>query len=134
MATNICDSIQRQLKGKGAQGIQGELGIALLSFWIVGEALSLTSTGADGKTYQMHMKKGSPNYMLSSSRALFPEAGTTLLIKPLLAGVRQLNGEKIQWYLASELRDRIRLSGVQINIVDRTARKQYKVEPRQCSG
>ncbi|MCH8058279.1 MAG: ATP-binding protein [Proteobacteria bacterium] len=96
VATHICDSIKRQLKGKGAQGIQGEFGIGLLSFWIVGEALSLTSTGADGKTYQMHMKKGSPNYMLSSSRALFPEAGTTLLIKPLLAGVRQLNGEKIQ--------------------------------------
>ncbi len=134
VATHICDSIKRQLKGKGAQGIQGEFGIGLLSFWIVGEALSLTSTGADGKTYQMHMKKGSPNYMLSSSRALFPEAGTTLLIKPLLAGVRQLNGEKIQWYLASELRDRIRLSGVQINIVDRTARKEYKVEPRQFSG
>ena len=134
VATHICDSIKRQLKGKGAQGIQGEFGIGLLSFWIVGEALSLTSTGADGKTYQMHMKKGSPNYMLSSSRALFPEAGTTLLIKPLLAGVRQLNGEKIQWFLASELRDRIRLSGVQINIVDRTARKEYRVEPRQFSG
>jgi len=134
VATHICDSIKRQLKINGARGIQGEFGIGLLSFWIVGEGVILTSTGADGKTYQMHMKKGSPNYTITPSRALFPETGTTLLIKPLLSGVRQLNGEKIQWYLAAELRDRIRHSGVQINIVDRTARKQYKVEPRQFDG
>jgi hypothetical protein len=134
VATHICDSIKRQLKVNGARGIQGEFGIGLLSFWIVGEGVSLTSSGADGKTYQMHMKKGSPNYTITPTRALFPETGTTLLIKPLLAGVRQLNGEKIQWYLAAELRDRIRHSGVQINIVDRTARKQYKVEPRQFDG
>jgi hypothetical protein len=134
VATHICDSIKRQLKINGARGIQGEYGIGLLSFWIVGEGVSLTSAGADGKTYQMHMKKGSPNYTITPSRALFPETGTTLLIKPLLPGVRQLNGEKIQWYLAAELRDRIRHSGVQINIIDRTARKQYKVEPRQFDG
>lgn len=134
VATHICDSIKRQLKINGARGIQGEFGIGLLSFWIVGEGLSLTSAGTDGKTYQMHMEKGSPNYTITPSRALFPETGTTLLVKPLLAGVRQLSGEKIQWYLASELRDRIRHSGVQINIVDRTARKQYKVEPRQFDG
>jgi len=134
VATHICDSIKRQLKVDGARGIQGEFGIGLLSFWIVGEGLRLTSTGADGKTYQMRMKKGSPDYTLTRSRALFPETGTTLLIKPLLAGIRQLNGEKIQWYLAAELRDRIRQSGVQITILDRTARKEYKVEPRQFGG
>ncbi len=134
VATHICDSIKRQLKINGASGIQGEFGIGLLSFWIVGEGLSLTSAGADGKNYQMHMKKGSPDYTITLSRALFPETGTTLLIKPLLAGLRQLTGEKIQWYLAAELRDRIRHSGVQINIIDRTARKQYKVEPRQFDG
>ncbi len=134
VATHICDSIKRQLKIDGARGIQGEYGIGLLSFWIVGEGVILTSTGADGKTYQMHMKKGSPNYTITPSRALFPETGTTLLVKPLLSGVRQLSGEKIQWYLAAELRDRIRQSGVQINIIDRTARKQYKVEPRQFDG
>ncbi len=134
VATHICDSIKRQLKASGARGIQGEFGIGLLSFWIVGEGLSLTSAASDGKSHQMHMIKGSPNYTLTTSRALFPETGTTLLIKPLLAGIRQLNGEKIQWYLAAELRDRIRHTGVQINIVDRTARKQYKVEPRQFGG
>jgi len=80
------------------------------------------------------MQKGSPRYTLTKTRALFPETGTTLLIKPLLAGLRQLHGEKIQWYLASELRDRIRHSGVRIKVIDRTARKEYKVEPRQFTG
>ena len=55
-------------------------------------------------------------------------------IAPLLDGVRALSGEKIQWYLAAELRDRIRRTGVRINVVDRLARKQYGVEPRQYEG
>ena len=135
VATHICDSIKRQLKADGARGIQGEFGIGLLSFWTVGRNLTMTTAGADGKTYQMHMQKGSPNYALNVKRTqLFPESGTELTISPLLAGVRQLNGDKIQWYLASELRDRIRNSGVSIKVVDRTARKEYKVEPRQFSG
>ncbi len=135
VATHICDSIKRQLKADGARGIQGEFGIGLLSFWTVGKNLTMTTAGADGKTYQMQMQKGSPNYSLSAKRTLlFPDAGTELMIKPLLSGVRQLNGDKMQWYLASELRDRIRHSGVQVKIVDRTARKEYKVEPRQFSG
>jgi hypothetical protein len=135
VATHICDSIKRQLKADGARGIQGEFGIGLLSFWTVGKGLTMTTAGADGKTYQMHMQKGSPNYTLNAKRTLlFPESGTELTIKPLLAGVRQLNGDKIQWYLASELRDRIRNSGVSVKVIDRTARKEYKVEPRQFSG
>jgi hypothetical protein len=52
----------------------------------------------------------------------------------LLEGIRSLSGEKIQWYLASELRDRIRSTGVRITVVDRLARKQYQVEPRQFEG
>ena len=36
VATHICDSIKRQFKAEGANGIQGEFGIGLLSFWTVG--------------------------------------------------------------------------------------------------
>lgn len=36
---------------------------------------------------------------------LFAERGTELRISPLLEGIRTLSGEKIQWYLASELRE-----------------------------
>ncbi len=134
VATHICDSIKRQLKAEGAAGIQGEFGIGLLSFWTVGEEIALTSSGADGKTYQMLMKKGSPSYTVTQKRTLFPDRGTELTIKPLLAGIRQFSGEKIQWYLASELRDRIRRSGAQIRLIDRQARKEFKVEPRQFTG
>ena len=64
----------------------------------------------------------------------WPERGTELKIKPLLPGIRQFSGEKIQWYLASELRDRIRNSGIRVKVVDRHARKQYEVQPREFSG
>src|SRR5437868_14168610 len=53
---------------------------------------------------------------------------------PSDATVENFSGEKIQWYLASELRDRIRHSGVSIRVVDRTARAEFKVEPRQFEG
>lgn len=134
VATHICDSIKRRLKDKGAGGIQGEFGIGLLSFWTVGEELNLTSPGADGKTYQMTMRKGDPGYAVGQRRTLFSHHGTDLTIKPLLPGIRHFSGEKIQWYLASELRDRIRQSGAKIKVVDHQARREYKVEPRQFSG
>ncbi|MEE8380957.1 MAG: ATP-binding protein [Thermodesulfobacteriota bacterium] len=134
VATHICDSIKHQLKQKGAEGIQGEYGIGLLSFWTVGEELMMTSAGADGRNYQMWMAKGDPGYAVREKRTLLPIEGVDLLIKPLLPGVRQLSGEKIQWYLASELRDRIRSSGVQIKVIDRRARKEFMVEPREFTG
>jgi hypothetical protein len=134
VATHICDSLKRQLKENGAEGIQGEFGIGLLSFWTVGEELTLTSAAADGRGYQMQMRKGEPGYTVHQKRTLFSEQGTQLTVKPLLPGIRQFSGEKIQWFLASELRDRIRQSGAQIKVVDRHARKEYKVEPRQFGG
>ena len=134
VATHICDSIKRQLKTTGATGLQGEFGIGLLSFWTVGETLLMRSPSADGKTYEMQMAKGDPAYTVSQRRALFEDQGTELTITPLLQGLRQFSGEKIQWYLASELRDRIRQSGVEIMVRDRTARKEFKVEPRQYDG
>ncbi|HRZ35143.1 MAG TPA: ATP-binding protein [Candidatus Paceibacterota bacterium] len=134
VATHICDSIKKRLKAEGAPGIQGEFGIGLLSFWTVGEELVLTSAGADGRTYQMRMKKGDPGYRITQKRLLLPEPGTELLIRNILSGIKQFSGEKIQWYLASELRDRIRNSGVEIRVLDRTARAEFKVEPRQFEG
>jgi hypothetical protein len=134
VATHICDSIKRRLKAEGATGLQGEFGIGLLSFWTVGEELIITSAGADGKTYQMHLKKGDPGYRVTHKRLLMPEPGAELLIRNILPGIKQFSGEKIQWYLASELRDRIRQTGVQIRVIDRTARAEFKVEPRKFEG
>ena len=134
VATHICDSIKRQLKSGGAKGIQGEFGIGLLSFWTVGEALSMASPGDDGRVYEMRMRKGDPGYSVTRRQVLLGEPGVRLRIAPLLPGVRQLSGEKIQWYLASELRERIRQSGVSIKVIDRHARKEFSVEPRQFTG
>lgn len=53
VATHIGDSIKRRLKADGASGLQGEFGIALLSFWTVGDELTMTSTGDDRRAYQM---------------------------------------------------------------------------------
>jgi hypothetical protein len=135
VATHICDSIKRRLKADGhGTGVQGEFGIGLLSFWTVGDTLTMTSTGSDKRAYQMTMTKGDPSYSVSPRRLLFADAGTELRISPLLEGIRTLSGEKIQWYLASELRDRIRNAHVRITVVDKLARKQYEVEPRQFEG
>lgn len=134
VATHICDSLKKRLKEQGAEGIQGEFGIGLLSFWTVGERLLLSSAGTDGKAYQMEMKKGESGYAIHPRRILFSHPGTELMIHPLLPGIRQLNGERIQHYLASELRDRIRRSGVRISIKDRYSRKELEVKPREYTG
>jgi hypothetical protein len=135
VATHICDSIKRRLKADGDRlGLQGEFGIGLLSFWTVGDSLTMTSTGADQRAYQMTMSKGESRYEVSPRRVLFAEKGTELRISPLLEGIRTLSGEKIQWYLASELRDRIRDAKVRVTVIDKLARKQYEVEPRQFEG
>ena len=134
VATHVCDSIKRQLKARGERGLQGEFGIGLLSFWTLGEEMLLTSAGADGRAWQMHLRKGDPAYRIVQRPVLFAEAGTDVLIRGILPGIKNFSGEKIQWFLASELRDRIRHSGVSIRVVDRTARAEYKVEPRQFEG
>lgn len=135
VATHICDSIKRRLKSNGdGSGIQGEFGIGLLSFWTVGDTLSMTSQGADRRPYQMVMRRGDPRYVVNVRRVLFAEQGTELQISPLLEGIRSLSGEKVQWYLASELRDRIRSAQVRVSVIDKLARKQYQVEPRQFEG
>lgn len=134
VATHICDSVKRRLKVEGVSGLQGEFGIGLLSFWTLGEELLLTSTDAAERAWQMLMRKGDPGYTVKARRTLFAEPGTQLRINRLLEGIRSLSGEKIQWYLAAELRDRIRHSGVRITVIDKIARKQYAVEPRQYEG
>ncbi len=134
VATHIGDSIKRELKTKGETGLQGEFGIGLLSFWTVGETCTLTSAGEDGTARSMKLVKGNPSYAISESSSLFGHSGTELLIAPILAGVRVLSGDKIQNFLASELRDRIAKSGVRIRIVDHTSRRELLVEPRKFKG
>ncbi|HLX29043.1 MAG TPA: ATP-binding protein [Casimicrobiaceae bacterium] len=134
VATHVCDSIKRHLKTQGRQGLQGEFGIGLLSFWTLGEELVLTSADAKGRTWQMHLRKGDPSYRITQRLSLLSQQGSEVLIRGILPGIRNFSGEKIQWYLASELRDRIRRTGVSIRVLDRTARVEFKVEPRKYEG
>lgn len=134
VATHICDSMKKRVKEEGNHKIQGEFGIGLLSFWTLGEELALTCAADDGQTWQMRMRKGDTDYSVNKRRVLFSTSGTELKIKPLLSGTRQLNGHKMQRYLASELRDRIRKNHINLRILDRTARKEFKVEPRNFDG
>jgi hypothetical protein len=134
VATHLCDSVKRRLKAQGVAGLQGEFGIGLMSFWTLGEALYMTCTGADERTYQMRLARNDPSYTVTARRALAPTPGTELKVKPLLPGIRQLSGERLSWYLASELRDRIRASGVDIRIVDHQSRKTFAVVPREFDG
>ena len=134
VATHICDSIKRRLKEQGMQNIQGEFGIGLLSFWTVGQRLTVISSGKDGKTYQMVMDKGNSGYTVTPRPHLLGRKGTELIITSLLEGNRILTGEKIQRYLSSELRDRIRHSGVNIKVIDRITRMETQVEPRRFEG
>lgn len=97
VATHICDSIKRRLKADGSgAGLQGEFGIGLLSFWTVGNTLTMTSAGADQRAYQMIMSKGDPGYSVAPRRALFADRGTELRVSPLLEGIRSLSGEKCE--------------------------------------
>lgn len=134
VTSHIGDSIKRKLKKQGATGLQGEFGIGLLSFWTVGDRCVISSRGVDGITRRLTLVKGNPSYALDESGELFDRPGTELNIYPLLPGVRVLSGDKIQNYLASELRDRIVRSGVRIKIVDRTSRRELLVEPRKFRG
>ncbi len=134
VATHIGDSIKRKLKKHGATGIQGEFGIGLLSFWTVGEELTITSTGKSGEAKRIRLIKNNPGYRITDVNSLFSPTGTELVVKSILPGVKQLSGEKIQNYLASELRDRISRTGVKIKILDRTSRKEFLVEPRKFKG
>ena len=134
VATHICDSIKKRLKRDGVQGLQGEFGIGLLSFWTLGENLKLSSPAADGTMHEMSMQRGDEGFSVKVRRTLVAEAVTTLEVWPLLSGVRQFSGEKLNWYLATELRDRIRKTGVRVRIIDRTARKSFAVVPREFDG
>jgi len=60
--------------------------------------------------------------------------GLSFLIYLLLPGLHTLSGKRLQNYLSSELRDRIRSTCAMIAVEDRIARNRCVVEPRIYSG
>ncbi len=135
VATHICDSLKQRLKEHERIGVHGQFGIGLLGFWALGENLKMISKGQSGQLYEMHMDRGSPSFRTTRSRKLLSSGGTEVLIENIHESTRKhLSGEKIQKYLAAELRDRLKKSGISLQIHDRVSRKYFDVKPTQYEG
>ena len=123
IATHICDSMKRRLSAPERVGVHGEFGIGLLSFWSLGEQLRMISSDNEGRLHEMALNRGEQSYAVSPVRRMFAPGGTRIIVGPLLESSRNiLTGEKLRRYLSTELRDRIRTSGVRIQISDRISR------------
>ena len=133
VGTNICNSIKKKMKDR--KGIQGEFGIGLLGFWCVGEELIMQSKPKGCKTYFMIMKRETKGAKSGKSRKEKNFNGTDVVIRRLdRPAMHQLTVEKLKAYLGSELRNRIRETGVRIKIEDKTMRKELIVEPIEFKG
>ncbi len=135
IATHVCDSMKRRLSRPERVGVHGEFGIGLLSFWSLGEQLRMIASDDQGRLHEMILDRGERSYSVSPLRRMFAPGGTQIIVGPLLKSTRNiLTGEKLRRYLSAELRDRIRASGVRIQISDRISRKQLVVIPREFQG
>lgn len=135
IATHICDSMKRHLAADDRNGIHGEFGIGLLSFWSLGEELRMQSAAADGRLFELFLERGKRDYAIRPARGMLTTSGTRVVVGPLLDSTKKVvSGDKLVRYLSTELRDRIRNSGVQIRVVDRVSRKDLLVEPREFEG
>ncbi len=135
VATHICDSIKRRMEDRERSGVHGEFGIGLLGFWSLGEELRMASRGTDTRLYEMTMHRGERTYRVAPARGSLALPGCEISITRLHTATRNIvTGEKIQRYLAAELRDRIRATGVTISVEDRVSRKSFTVKPREFEG
>ena len=136
VATHICDSLKRYLKSHERDGIHGEFGIGLLGFWGLGKTLTMTAHGSEGRAFQMTMKSGAQSYSITAvPGSMVHKGGVKVTIGPLHPTTRNiLTGDRLDKYLASELRDRIKQTGVIIEIFDRIAHKNRRVVPREFEG
>jgi hypothetical protein len=135
VATHICDSLKQRLKEHERIGVHGQFGIGLLGFWSLGERLKIISKGEDGLLYEMQMERGSPDFRSTRSRKMLLAGGTEVHVEDMHESTRKhLSGEKIQKYLAAELRDRLKKSGISLQVHDRVSRKHFEVKPIQYEG
>ncbi len=135
IATHLCDSMKRRLDARGRQGVHGEFGIGLLSFWSLGDELRMTSAGSDGRPYELHLVRSRREYTIRPGKGLITAAGTRVVVGPLLEATRNIvTGEKVARYLSAELRDRLRRTGVAVVVYDRLAHREIPVVPREFDG
>lgn len=135
IATHLCDSMKRHLDARHRQGVHGEFGIGLLSFWSLGNSLRMIAGGPDGALHELELTRGGRTYSIRPVRGQLPTGGTRVIVGPLLEATRKLvTGDKLARYLSAELRDRIRKTGVTIEVVDRVSRSEQVVTPREFDG
>jgi len=135
IATHLCDSMKRHLDAKHRAGVHGEFGIGLLSFWSLGTGLKMIAGGPGGSLHELELTRGGRTYTIRPVRGQLPTGGTRVVVGPLLEATKKLvTGEKVARYLSAELRDRIRTTGVKIQVVDRVSRSEQLVTPREFDG
>ena len=135
IATHICDSMKRKLDDLERKGVHGEYGIGLLSFWTLGRELRMVSPDRHGSFHEMFLKRGEKTYTVTPMGNIPGLEGTRILVGPMLDSTRQVvTGDKIQRFLSAELRDRIRSTGANITILDRVARRDLIVAPKEFDG
>ena len=136
VATHVCDSLKRRLDERQRGGVQGEFGIGLLGFWSIGRELEMVSQAGDAPPQVMTMRSGSRSYERRRYLGARGGHGVDVTIHDVHRGVQsRLTAEKLQRYLAEELRERIRRQGVAIVIEDRLPpRKTLEVRPAVFLG
>jgi hypothetical protein len=135
IATHLCDSMKRHLGAAQRRGVHGEFGIGLLSFWSLGDELRMTSGGGTAEPRELVLVRGRREYTIRPLRGQLAARGTRVVVGALLEATKNLvTGEKIARYLSAELRDRIRTTGVAIDVVDTVARRETRVVPREFDG
>ena len=141
VATHICDSMKRRLSVAERRGIQGEFGTGLLGFWTLGRELHMVARNGEGKLREMVMREGEQSFSTGPATVadleemLKEERGVEVTVSHLHSTTKHyLTGEKLQRFLALELRDRIRLGALNIVIRDRIARKELQVVPHVFCG
>ena len=135
IATHLCDSMKRHLSGTQRRGVHGEFGIGLLSFWSLGEELRMMSGGNGTPLHELGLIRGQRQYEIRPVKGRLAAVGTRVIVGPLLDATKNLvTGEKIARYLSAELRDRIRATGVAIDVADSVARRELRVIPREFEG
>jgi hypothetical protein len=136
IATGICDSYKKYLDARQREGVQGEFAIGILGFAAIGGELEMLSRTAASGTRGMRLRAGSVEYETFAPRKPLAAPGTRVRIGSVRKEIQnRLTAEKLSRYLGAELRDRIRSSQAQLQIVDRLAGgKTLVVQPRKFEG
>jgi len=136
IANGICDSYKKYLDANEREGVQGEFAIGILGFAAIGAELEMISRTATSGTCGIRLHAGSVEYETFAPRKPMPSQGTTVRIACVRKEIQnRLTADKLARYLGTELRDRIRMSQVQIEIADHLpGGKSLKVQPRKYEG